>query len=300
MRNHRTVEQVAQVRFYRGGVLTQAPLIYIPDPPKGKKRGKIREWSKESRMRLRRFLLENEPTSPAVEANITLTVPGPPLTPDQARELWKGFCRDYEERGWSAVWRLEVQRRGSVHWHMVCAVPHSEAELAVQMAKILWGITDLWAEKLKALGPCVHEIKGRDFSFKHRMMIPGADEHAVNVQFAEKHSGDRWAWRRYMQDHASKGKQEQIAEGFGRHWGVIGRKGYCRQTPDSAHDLKPAQFYAFLRWAQRLVSGTIKAPGKPFGRKRAHRQMRGTMGKSVWFSRVETMNRLVELARTIP
>lgn len=279
-------------------------LNYQPDN-KGAKRGSIVGWSRHSRKRLRRFLLMFEPAARHYnEANITLTVPGPPLTVVEMRKLWKDFSRSYQKLGWSAVWRMEVQKRGAVHWHMVATIP-SQNDSPARMPDLslsFWTIKDLWSDSIKKLGSCTHscKINGEQgtWVFDNRMWIPGADEFSSHVVLDVKNEGDRWAWRRYMQDHASKGKQEQIAEGFGRHWGVIGRKGYKVNVP-KVQKLSDQEYFRFVRWMQRLCSGTVRADLAPFGRKRGKRQHRGTRGTSVWFSNPYTASRLIDLAQEL-
>jgi hypothetical protein len=143
----------------------------------------------------------------------------------------------------------------------------------------------------------IPEIKQRGtFELQSRSQITGADTRSFNLQLDDSSSGDRWAWRRYMQDHASKAKQEQVAEGFGRHWGVVGRGRYRLVAPQAVVTLDDPEYFRVVRWLQRMVSGMTKCPKVPFGSKRGFRQRRGTHGKSVWFSNPSTVSRLIDLA----
>lgn len=288
--------QNAQVRIHDTGFLTVAPLTYAPAQPEVHKRGKIKEWSAKSRRRLRRFLLEHETAVPCHEANVTLTVPGPPLTVEECRKLWGVFSIRIVRKGWAAVWRMEIQARGAVHWHLCASIP---VRTVPHWAEARVGLSNLWRDSLRELGPCVHTLKsGTVGDFPDRWNIPGASDYAVHVQFAEQSDGNRWAWRRYLQDHASKGKQEQIAEGFGRHWGVIGRKVYRRSIPE-VERLTDRQFFAVLRWHQRMISGTHIQPLAPFGRKRSRRIRRGSIGKAVSFTQPSTIRTMINHARVI-
>jgi hypothetical protein len=53
-----------------------------------------------------------------------------------------------------------------------------------------------------------------------RGAVRGAADHAARVAVCDDWTGARI---RYLHDHASKAKLEQVAVGWGRHWGVIGR-----------------------------------------------------------------------------
>lgn len=286
--------------IHKAGVMTHAPSARLQPNKRGTKRGTIREWSAHSRLRLRRFMLTHEPATKSMEANVTLTIPGPPPAVDEIKTLWKYFSREIQRLGFSAVWRMEVQARGSVHWHMILTIPMAGV-VPAEWCEHWMTITDLWTKSLKQLGPVDHQCKinGREsiYSFQSRADIPGADQYASHIQFDHKQDGDRWAWRRYMQDHASKSKQEQIAEGFGRHWGVIGRRGYVCVVPQSVESVTDPEYFRVVRWLQRLTTGTVRCDKAVFGRKRGKRNKRGKHGRSVWFSNPATVQRLVECAR---
>lgn len=91
-------------------------------PPKshaGSKRGKIRNFSAKSRIRLMRFLARIK--SGGVRATfITLTFRGYP-TNAQAKQALQAFLevirRNYAQA--SLVWRMEYQKRGSIHFHLL-------------------------------------------------------------------------------------------------------------------------------------------------------------------------------------
>lgn len=318
----------ASIALYTHGFEVMAPTMRTPPPVRGTSRGEIVGWSAHSRLRFRRWLLMHEPVGDAFEYNVTLTVPGPPLSPAEMRKLWHRFSVDLKRSGRSAVWRLEVQARGSVHWHLIMSVPK---DIAGKIAKdqpaypVLERLVveKYWKQALDSLGPVKCESVSWDFEtdpsrrkkqvfeFPSRSQIPfafeipdwalgpGSKTRAVDCVQAPPGT-EQWAWRRYMQDHASKAKQEQIAQGFGRHWGVIGRSRYKAAFPDFFEALTVPQIDAVLRWLQHLTGGTVKAPRAPFGYKRAPRRTyRGKHGRSVWFSRPDTIRRMIELAREL-
>ena len=138
--------------------------------------------------------------------------------------------------------------------------------------------------------------------------VMGADKHAVDIQKDE----GKGAWLRYLQDHATKSKQEQEAgEGWGRHWGVVGRDKFERQQAYASLKFSSEKtFSKFLRVYQRLCTPGNwqfikervrktwpKFEGRVFGgRARGWRITRGRHGRSVWFTNPDTVWRLAEWA----
>lgn len=282
-------------------------------------------------------MLVHEPALPSVEIGASLTIPGPPLPVETMKALWHRWCNRLNMGGWSMVWRLEVQKRGQCHWH-VCAsrscdglrwsdaiggcpgvtVPHAPPDTTVELATAEasgdlhdWQVVAAasvlrksWLDALAGLGPFDYDPpvsvgkRGRMISHVESLAAwPGADQAAVQVSA----DGGHGSWRRYMQDHASKSKQEQIAEGIGRHWGVVGRKRYKRALPADVDRLPDRAFWRFLRAYQRLCTPQLKDKrpvGKacPFGRRLGRRIRRGGRGQSIWYSRPETVKRLASWA----
>lgn len=326
----RAVPSRAAISVFPHGIETTAPRAVGAFPHAFSKRGKICGWSAHSRLRLRRFMLEHGAAQDAYEYNVTLTVPGPPLTVPEMRKLWHEFSRLLERAGRSAVWRLEVQKRGSVHWHLILTTPKEKVGFLPKMGRpskrpvslppILereMVIAPLWRKALDTLGPCKYRCcdwttgEKDTFTFQSRADIPFAfhvpqwaklsdsRERAVDASMTPP-GEEEWAWRRYMYDHTSKAKQEQIAEGFGRHWGVVGRSGFARILPEAFQGLSDARFWSVLRALQRLVSGREKSAACPFGSRRRRRSRRGSHGVSVWFIPPGVTDRLRAWALTLP
>jgi len=279
-----------KVTFYEGGVLLSAGGRYVAGKHQRSKRGEITGWSKSSRRRMRRFMLEHVPPAGYETFGVTLTIPGP-VQPDAVeRDIFGRWSLQAQKRGWCAVWRLEVQNRGARHWHVVLSVPAGIPVVAIFM---------LWWDSLKKQGEIVfsppYSTKNGTCEYSRvssLMSLPGAYEHACNVQS----NGSRGAWLRYMQDHASKGKQAQIGVSKGRHWGIIGRKLYSLAAPVSTADLSDSEYFRFLRAYQRLCRPSIPA-SCVFGRRLGYRPSFGCRGESVRFSKPETVLRLVFWAR---
>ncbi len=279
-----------KVAFYEGGVLLSAGGRCVAGKHQRSKRGIITGWSKSSRRRMRRFMLENVPPAGFKTVGVTLTIPGPVQPDDVERDIFRRWAREVQKRGWCAVWRLEIQKRGARHWHAVLSVPAGVHNVA---------ICAVWWDALKKQGEIVFSPpystkNGRlEYSSVSSLMaLPGAYEHSCNVQS----DGSRGAWLRYMQDHASKGKQDQIGVAKGRHWGIIGRKLYSRAIPVSTVELTDSEYFRFLRAYHRLCRPSFPAPCV-FGRRLGYRPSFGCRGDCVRFSRPETVRRLVDWAR---
>jgi len=319
-------EGFGSIDYYNGGVqITAGSRIGAAGP--GGKRGKIKEWSKSSRRRLREFMLKNQPPDDYWTMGATFTIPGPVPTVPEFKALWKDWTRKAEKDQWCAVWRMEVQKRGAVHWHLLIAVPKWSSTLmgdkindgapdaeTLDRELLARDIQKSWMAALTRMGPVKLPEGGMPMPGKSvglhngqragiwiegehpdRAHWWGADRYAVDVQCE---GGNRGKWRRYMQDHASKAKQEQIPEGFGRHWGVIGRKRFVGVFPAAVDQLSKTGYYAFLRAFQRLCTPSFPAPCV-FGRRLGSRIRRGKWGKSVWYTNPETVKRLASWAATI-
>lgn len=296
------------VSLYPGkGVKLSAPNLNATAGPGGKRKSVV-GWSSSSRRRMRMVLLTSTGPAGWVLHNTTLTVPGPVLSLSENIRLWKSFCREVESHEWCAIWRVEIQKRGALHWHMILWAPVWSPVIArrrvtpdTDMLPTPEVIRHEWSKALATLGPVQCDTYWMDpFGDWHppallgnRFMLPGADQHAVNVQTDVDAKG---AWLRYLQDHATKAKQEQIPESIGRHWGIIGRKYIQTVSPGEIDALTREQYFRFLRWYQRLCRPSFKSSHVPFGRKLGYRPSRGSRGTSVWFSNTDTVRRLVSRA----
>jgi hypothetical protein len=288
-------------------------------PTNGGTRGireKIAGWSSASRRRMREFMLTNQPQN-GPPYGVTLTVPGPVLTPEQAKRIFVNFARDFEEKQGAAVWRVEKQKRRQLHWHLMATMPAAEIQegwsspysaeeldgyrrAKVRRAFFHDTVLALWTKAVDSLGP-FPELRWKDRDGKTKVvynctlsMIPGFHFYGVDTQ-AE---GDGGAWLRYLQDHCTKAKQEQIASGIGRHWGIIGRARFEKLLPSEIVALNDSEYFRFLRAWQRLATPSRKVPCV-FGSKLGYRIQRGNRGGAVWFSASEiTMRRMLDYARS--
>lgn len=105
----------------QGGLLLMRLLDQKPRPFLGaSKRGRVKSFSQKSRLRLMRFLARIR--MKGIRATfITLTYKGYPSNETAKRNL-HAFLQHV--RRWypaaSCVWRMEYQKRGSIHFHLLC------------------------------------------------------------------------------------------------------------------------------------------------------------------------------------
>lgn len=293
MRTVANRDQSRNVIFYAQGVQLRAPSSAVAGAHKRAKRGEVTGWSRASRRRMRRFLLENEPPAQWTTSGVTLTIPGPVLPDDAEKAIFSHFSKNVLLAGWCMVWRLELQGRGARHWHGIISAPLPYRQLCCKTSC-------LWHAALDSIGPRTYdppaEVGDMIISgINHLSMWPGADRRACQSE----EGGGSGSWYRYICDHASKSKQEQVAAAKGRHWGIVGRSHFRPATPQETASLSDTEFFRFLRAFQRLTRPSVKA-ACIFGRKLGWRSSRGSRGISEWFSRPDTVRRLVVWARSLP
>lgn len=272
------------VTFFPQGVMLHKPVRGVKPKDSGGTRSTISGWSSASRRRMREWMLTHEAPQGWATHGVTLTVPGPVLDMPSAKNLWKNFCRKVEEQGWGMVWRIEIQLRGAHHWHAILTQPvRHPADISI-----------LWDDCLRQLPPVEHQTAKGQWYYGLRTALPGAYLYACKVES----QGDRGAWLRYMQDHASKGKQEQIPEDIGRHWGVVGRKSFVEREGLKA-DLSDKAYARVVRCMRRLATPIRPNSQSVFGKSLSYSPRRGMRGHSVWYSRPETIARFVDWARKL-
>lgn len=304
------------ISIYARGVKTKG---YTPRSLQGKpdgsggERGEITGWSKNSRRRLRNWLLVNQPVGGVVIA-VTLTVPGEPIQPDDWRKLMQVFANRLIRAKVGLVWRLELQKRGMPHLHCL-AVP-APLPLPRLRRRRARGVEDVhlpsinvgawlrwtWLELIDTLPPSsgrvyIDGLGVIDVDAAPRSHLVGAREHAVDLSADE---GDRWY--RYLCDHTTKSKQEQIAtwQGF-RHWGVIYRPAFVEVAPSDDVRLHRRQFAAIYRQLRKLSRRRIHDSRCPFGSRRASSPRRSCGGSAVWFGVSPSLIlKLVDWASDIP
>lgn len=282
----------SRIRFYPDGVETFAGDYVVAKRNQiGGKRGAVTGWSKASRSRMRTFMLENEPPADWPSYGVTVTIPGPVVEPAEAKRFWEHFSHNYiQAKGWCMVWRVERQQRGQYHWHCIVSVPPD--------VRPGW-ITACAFDALEILGPCTglyynsREKQEIELTCGDRMAWPGAYKHAVEI--CEDTTG---AWKRYLQDHATKNKQEQLGA-VGRQWGIVGRKHYARAMPLLDVTLSRKEHSRLMRMMRRMMTPRVKDPEAPFGCKLGYQSKRGKRGRSVWFSEPSKQCAIQRMVRSV-
>lgn len=217
MENHGFIHSV---RFHDGGGVSHR--LGIPKKRAGGSggvggpRGTIDGASRDSERRLRRFLLEYEPRG-AQEMEcwaVTLTLRHH-LSAEIWRHCWAVWSQQARRSGWPVVWRVELQRRGVPHLHLVTWGPESMCEAMREKWLKVWGIA--------------HD----------------PDHCAYAVDWRSANGG----WFGYVALHQAK-HSEQGAGWQGRHWGVLNKELFVpRET--MVHVLTPTQYQyvrRFLSW----------------------------------------------------
>lgn len=282
------------IQVYARGVKSVGVSSRVGKPPKsGGARGVVKGWSKDSRRRFREFMLEH--CAPGPIYGVTLTVPGPPVSPDHWRKLMVRLIRVCDNHGFCLIWRLELQKRGQPHLHCIVSpvpggasvsgsAPRRDGTLSKQgdnAVKVWWLTT--WARLLDTLPPCPARVYVEGHGFANmpscpRSLLPGADVHSVHVQ---PDSGDHWY--RYLCDHTSKSKQAQISTWTGfRHWGVVGRRHFL-SSGVGEYGMDFPQFQWVYRQLRKLSRRRIIDPRCPFGSRRVSSPRRSCQGSAVWF-----------------
>lgn len=256
------------------------------------KRGQIKGWSSASRRRMREFMLTSLPPSEWQLLGATLTLP-PEVSFSAEKDIFKAFSRSVQKAGFGMVWRMEVQRRGALHWHCLIAAPVTDSD------------RDTWRH---FKGDGFNEFRGDTSSRVASMwhdslqcagfLTPAALKHSADV----RGGGDDGRWLRYMQDHASKSKQSQVADGRGRHWGIVGRSVFRRSSGLGSivfnrDDAGDRQFAVFLRYMRRWSTPLVQCNLDPVGRRLGYTCRRGHWGRSVWFKSPSHVARLLSFAK---
>ena len=117
-------------------------------------------------------------------------------------KAWKCRC---ERASLGVVWRLEIQRRKDTKRDDLRGIPqpHYHCIMIAPRCIQAGAVAGMWLEVLGDRGK-----------------VKGAADHACRVVSCEDWQSARV---RYLIDHASKAKVEQVAVGWGRHWGAFGR-----------------------------------------------------------------------------
>ena len=220
------------------------------------KRGSISYFSRKSRSRLLELVskIDKSGVDPNTVLFITLTSPSVGWR-DVDGETWKKRLNNFNTQlrqkfgthsNFCGVWRLEFQKRGSPHFHLVTYnVPYIDHQ---------W-VSDKW-----------NKICGVGLSFKERMkhkmagtqVVLAKDWGSVNDYFSKTMSyvckDENWK----HQSNKDKGLLEWM-KGFGRHWGVIRKDNLKNLTNIVTGEFKTKeQYHKVRRVFRKYVQSTRK------------------------------------------
>lgn len=174
-------------------------------PPK-RSSGDIKGFSNASRRRLReRLALAKHIEGASSMLGVCLTIPGPIVDEKTSRRMWHNFLLPMRKYFPAVpfIWRIELQKRGQPHWHLVVWCPES-----VDVNKIKSSIIIYWFRCVDALGL---DCKTIEAFLKH-----GIDFQVLDKKQAAGIIG-------YIADHTSKHKQDQLGW-KGRQWGIVNKR----------------------------------------------------------------------------
>lgn len=205
----------------------------------GEKRGEIRGFSFASRLRLRQALLSCS-LDGGTRVGVTLTLPWVvrdwSCVMDDFRQVMHRFrvyfFRRFPSSG--AIFRVELQRRGAPHVHMVS---FHRLPLPDDLSSRYFA---LWLDSLRG------DLRGGSLSaFARRGVVVDTDLNFIGVV-------------RYLCDHASKRKQAQL--GYkGKQWGILG-KANLRFSSGFPFEISDREFVLLSRFLRRLGRFRVRVP----------------------------------------
>ncbi|MFC5064939.1 rolling circle replication-associated protein [Actinomycetospora atypica] len=222
-RRERTEERAraAHVKDIDAAVAAHIATGEWPEP--AAPRTAITSWSRKSRANIVRRLCELDYiplyASGRLPAMVTLTYPGDWLTvvpmgaglKRRMKALRKRYARTWGE-DWACVWKLEFQRRGAPHVHMLCTPPHGRARTRGETFAV-W-LSAAWADVVDHPDPEQrrrHERAGTALDYaeglratdprrvaayftKHGLMASKEYQHHVPPEWSEPGTGPGRFW----------------------------------------------------------------------------------------------------------
>lgn len=193
-------------KVYRGMVQFKYP-GYYPSQLRGVKRGAIAGWSGKSRKRMMNALAQWRIAGDMYFITLTYHQDF-----GEHFKLWKRdmdvFLKRLRRRfpGVGGIWKLEFQRRGAPHFHLLVCLPHSDAH-SVDYFQVMRFVSDAWSE-------IAHEdsVHGGKYATNVRTIV--SRRHAMH--YASK----------YMSKDEGRIVDEETGEVYsrqtGRIWSVFG------------------------------------------------------------------------------
>lgn len=171
-------ENAPSVTYAEGGEWIHVKIPGRRGGTGGGPRGFVTEFSNKSRQRIRRLFAkcDKREVVPGTILEATLTYPGKDyLVPRDPREWKRHLCvfRKRFIRRWGsrwAVWKLEFQRRGAAHYHLVVYV---EKARPIDIWEFRAWLSRAWWETVGS-GDADHQAAGTEASYAERWGKLGA------------------------------------------------------------------------------------------------------------------------------
>lgn len=245
------------------------------------KRGRIGGFSRHSARRLREALFRYHVPN-ARCCGLTLTVPwvwSADLLPEW-RRVFRAFAQSFRRRfpESAMIYRVELQRRGAPHVHAVAYVAENAP---------LEALRRLWFDSVVFRGVG----RGTRPRGLHGGDIGGFNRHGADVRPMDGDDAD--ALFRYLCDHASKRKREQLGYG-GRQWGFVNRPALRARASEPVVFSSDSARRWFYRYLRRLRAYAVADPRCVFGSRKVC--SRRTFGVSFLRHGRASALRLVECA----
>jgi hypothetical protein len=191
--------------WYPGASLVEVHVPRERPPPHDRNaqpRGKITEWSADSRRRLKHFLATIEREELARGLVVTLTYPKEFPAPDD-HEVYKGHLHTlliYMRRKWptcSGIWKLEFQSRGAAHYHlMLLGLSHVELEAVRTWIRETWYLIAHKGDKHKGVaGTQVDPIRSIGGATSYFEKYIGKGDQTIPGNFSGRY------WGKHNQEH---------------------------------------------------------------------------------------------------
>jgi hypothetical protein len=267
-----------------------------PENLKKPEDGYIKGWSPSSRRRMRNMEYDFREPEDFNSFAVTFTVAGDVLSNEESATLFKRWQKHLCRHKVFCVWRKEVQKRGAIHWHLWFSCHKDENHYRLVFENWWTAVESLGeVHNYKSIDPKTKEVKYEVEYAPSRMALPGARERAVDCQPAKE--GD--TWYRYLCDHMSKSKQEQVGKNIGRHWGVIGRKWAIPSKKKRTIPVTDRENIMARRFVRKLSTPFKKKKGSPFGYKKGWPPNFSVYGRQVRFGHSEAVDRILDWVKSI-
>lgn len=206
--------------------LFELPQEDTEEEPQDTKRGTVSHWSRKSRANMAKTLAQLDYTPwmnlppGTMLGMVTLTLPGDWLTCAPTGGHFKKHLQAFRRRWvraigeWSGIWKLEFQRRGAPHFHLLMPVPAMVAGVPFEQ----W-LSLTWADIVSHPNPlerAKHERAGTGVDFG---AFNTTDPRRIAVYF-QGHSAKTLDSKEYQ--HIVPEPWQEPGAGPGRFWGYSG------------------------------------------------------------------------------